>query len=133
MNTLSDLLPLVAVGGFVVTLGTALGKFAMDYLTAKFGRSNGGAEFAARQAEACRFDHQNIHVLLASQNSNIAELLKQNARTLDAMKDHSHVMELRHQILMSKMEKCEADARAEAKLAAEQAKEILARLPRHGD
>lgn len=119
--TFAELVPIVAVGVGVYTVGTGLMRFGMDYLTTKFGKPKEDTS-PSKQAEACRFDHTNISALIASQNAsiaaqnvNIAELLKQNARSLDAMKDHSHVMELRHQILIAKMDASDKEARNEAK------------------
>jgi hypothetical protein len=109
--TTAEFLPLVAIGGFAVTLATALGRFLMDYLTAKF---NPPREPKPDQSDGCKSDHGAITQILITGNANVAELLKQNARALDAMNQHSHVMELRHQIMVAKIDAAEKQQRTDA-------------------
>ncbi len=101
--TLADIATFAAIAGAVVSiLGTGL-KVLVEYLTRRF-----GSDMTVRQqSENCRFDHEKLSNILASQNANIAKMLEQNGKQIDALSEASHAAELRHQIVLAKLERIE--------------------------
>lgn len=101
--TLTDLATVatIAAGVFAV-LNTSL-RWLMDYLQAKFGGPTAAQSARYQQSEQCRFDHANVNTLITAQNATISKMLEQNGRMIDAMKDASHVSELRHQIILGQL------------------------------
>lgn len=57
------------------------------------------------QPSECRFDHQSLNQILVTQNANIAKMLEQNGKQIEALRDANHAAELRHQVVLSRLEK----------------------------
>jgi hypothetical protein len=113
--TLTNLSILVSIAGTVFAVMSGLMRFFLEYLTSRFGKAE---MTVAEQSAQCRFDHETIGEKLRvqgaemtaqikAQNEYIATLLRQNGEQLKYMSDASHNAELRHQIIISKLEKLE--------------------------
>jgi len=101
--TLTDIATFAAIAGAVVSIfGTGL-KMLIDYLSRRFGNDM----TVRQQSEQCHFDHDKISGILVSQNANIAKMLEQNGKQIAALSDASHAAELRHQIVLAKLERIE--------------------------
>lgn len=101
--TISDLATVAAIAAAVFGLVMQALKLLTDFLTAKLV----GKEGSQAQSAQCRFDHQNLNALVAQQNANIAKMLDQNGKMIDAVSNVSHAAELRHQIVLAKLESLE--------------------------
>jgi DNA-binding transcriptional regulator YdaS (Cro superfamily) len=55
------------------------------------------------QSAQCKFDHEGIRSLMLQQNANIAALLAQNAKMIDAFTSMSHAAELRHRTVLERL------------------------------
>lgn len=102
MDITTDQFAIVAaiVGGSFAIANSAL-KLVSDWVTSKYTHQNKNT--ATSQAK-CKFENSQINTLVMTQNSNIAELLKHNAAMISAMKEGMHAAELRHQIVLTKLE-----------------------------
>ena len=105
--TLAQLATVAGIAASIFAVLNVALRWLVEYLSAKFGAPGRSAEAAGRQAqsEQCRFDHSNINNVITAQNANIARMLEQNGRLLESMKDASHVSELRHQIVLTKLDR----------------------------
>lgn len=101
--TLADIATFAAIGGAVFSVLSVSVKALVDYLTARFGNSMTPAE----QSAQCRFDHNEINNLITQQNANIATMLKQNGEQIKALAEGNHAAELRHQIVLAKLQRIE--------------------------
>lgn len=86
------------VGGSFAIANSAL-KLMSDWITSKYSPSK-----PSSQSASCKFENSQISTLVMTQNANIAELLKHNAAMISAMKEGMHAAELRHQIVLTKLE-----------------------------
>jgi len=84
------------VGGSFAIANSAL-KLVSDWITSKYSSP-------AKSSSNCKFENSQISTLVMTQNANIAELLKHNAAMISAMKEGMHAAELRHQIVLTKLE-----------------------------
>jgi hypothetical protein len=101
--TLTDIATFAAIAGAIFSVLSALARAGIEYLTAKFGNRMTVAE----QSAQCRFDHGEINALITTQNANISTMLKQNGEQIKALSDGNHAAELRHQILLAKLQRIE--------------------------
>lgn len=108
--TLADVLTIVAIASAAFGVISQLAKAGMSYLTAKFSK---GAT-AAKQSSQCNFDHKEIHSLVLAQNANITKMLEQNGEEIKALTDLNHNAQLRHQIVLAKLERIEDHVRIPA-------------------
>jgi len=99
--TLTDIATFAAIAGAIFSILSVLARVGMEYLTSKFGNRMTVAE----QSERCRFDHSQINALITQQNANIARMLEQNGEQIKALHDESHANQLRHQIILAKLER----------------------------
>lgn len=109
--SLADILTVVAIAGGAFGILSQLVKAAMAYLTAKFSK-NGNP--IVRQALQCNFDHKELHALVVAQNANITKMLEQNGEQIRALTDINHNAQLRHQIVLAKLERIEDHVRIPA-------------------
>lgn len=85
----------------VVMLGTIIGAIigVINFFVALgnqlWARKRGNLP---EQSDGCKVDHNNLHGILVQQNANNAELIK-------ALREHIHSEELRHQIIISKLDR----------------------------
>lgn len=87
------------VGGSFAIANSAL-KLVSDWITSKYSSPSKSSS----QSASCKFENSQISTLVMTQNANIAELLKHNAAMISAMKEGMHAAELRHQIVLTKLE-----------------------------
>lgn len=109
--TLADVITVVALASAAFGVISQLAKAGMSYLTAKFSKSGSPAD---RQAAQCNFDHKEIHSLVVAQNANITKMLEQNGEQIKALTDINHNAQLRHQIVLAKLERIEDHVRIPA-------------------
>lgn len=102
--SLVDIVAAATVVSVVFGIIVQLLKFGMDFLTAKFSPVTKAERLAQAQSDQCRFDHASIGGLVATQNANIAKMLEQNGKQIEAMKDANHAAELRHQVVLARLE-----------------------------
>jgi hypothetical protein len=103
--TLSSLATVGALAAAVFGIVFPIFRALIEYLTARFGPMSRADRAAADQNAQCRFDHSNISTLVATQNSNIATMLRHNGEMLEQLKQSNHDAQLRHQILLAKLER----------------------------
>jgi hypothetical protein len=98
MDFTTDQFAIIAaiVGGSFAIANSAL-KLVSDWITSKYSSP-------AKSSSNCKFENSQISTLVMTQNANIAELLKHNAAMISAMKEGMHAAELRHQIVLTKLE-----------------------------
>jgi deferrochelatase/peroxidase EfeB len=108
--TIADISLFAGIAASTFTVLSLLLKWLSSYLSAKLGidGAKGVKELeAARriQSDQCRFDLANVASSIQVQNTTIEKLLKQNQFMLEAMKDAAHINELRHQIILAKLDR----------------------------
>jgi uncharacterized membrane protein YcjF (UPF0283 family) len=106
--TLTDLATVASIVSVCAAIAYKLFSIGMEYLQVKLGRPSELAqhsEHLRQQSDACKFEHSSISSLLLSQNATIVKTLEQNGKMIDAIKDASHVAELRHQIILAKLDR----------------------------
>ena len=100
--TLADLAILATITAAVFgIISTALKAF-IGFLEAKWGQRD--MTNAERSAQ-CTYDHKGIQNLITQQNANITKMLAQNGELIKAMTESNHDAQLRHQIIVSKIER----------------------------
>jgi H+/Cl- antiporter ClcA len=103
--TLADYAVISSIIGVVGGLCVAVLNFLINFLNTKFKGESKSEKIQREQSEACRFDHAGIQGILTQQNVNIIELLKQNSAQIAAFREATHASELRHQIVLQKLER----------------------------
>jgi hypothetical protein len=106
--TITQLATVFGIAASIFAVLNVTLKWLVDYLQTKMGKNlNPIVATASRQtqSEQCRFDHSNVTNIVTAQNAHISKMLEQNARMIEAMKDASHVSELRHQIILTKLDR----------------------------
>ena len=101
--TITEIATFAAIGGAIFSVLSVSVKALVDYLTVKFGSGMTVAE----QSAQCRFDHNEINHLITQQNQNISTMLKQNGEQIKALAEGNHAAELRHQIVLAKLQRIE--------------------------
>ena len=109
--TLTNLATFAVIASAAFAIANGLVRFGMSYLQARFGR-DASAMTPAEQSAQCQFDHSKINSLMVQQNGNIGELLKQNGEQIKALQSSNHNAELRHQVILARLDKL--DYRMEA-------------------
>lgn len=116
--TPGDVLMFASIAAVVFTLTAGLGKWFMGYLSLKFGpktpqsRMEDSARMMAEQSQQCRFDHDSINKLIATQQKNIEQLLQQNGEQLRALAEANHNAQLRHQIMLAEFKDVKHDVQS---------------------
>jgi hypothetical protein len=103
MDLTTDQFAIIAaiVGGSFAITNSAL-KLLSDWITSKYVPYRNTQ--SSSSSTKCKFENSQINTLVMTQNANIAELLKHNAAMINAMKEGMHAAELRHQIVLTKLE-----------------------------
>jgi hypothetical protein len=101
--TPADIATFAAIAGTIFSLLHLGLRMLIEFLTAKFGNRMTVAD----QSAQCRFDHAEINALITRQNANIATMLQQNGEQIKALSEGNHAAELRHQIVLAKLQRIE--------------------------
>jgi hypothetical protein len=91
-----------ALGSLVLGGMSALMRYIKERIS---GETKAQRDFRQVQSEKCQFDHSTIQSILSQQNANIVELLKQNASQIAAYRETTHASELRHQIVLQRLDR----------------------------
>ena len=98
--TVSNLAALATIFGVIFATITTLVKLLVEFLASKF-----NSPIINEQPERCKFDHKEINQLIVQQNANIFRMLEQNGEQIKALNEGNHNAQLRHQIVVSELEK----------------------------
>jgi hypothetical protein len=99
---------LAAIGGIVsavTVVSGALVKVLTVWIVSKMP--------AARAEEAsgiqCKLEHSQLQSILVSQNASIAKMLEQNGKQIEALREINHSTQLRHEIVLAKLNSIERE------------------------
>lgn len=103
--TLFDIATFAAIAGSVFSISLGSLKILLDYISAKFGNKMTIAE----QSAQCRFDHRELHGVLTAQNANIAKMLEQNGKQLEALAESNYAANLRHEMVLGHLKEIKTE------------------------
>lgn len=106
--TISDIAVFAAVASALFAIASQITRALITYLSEKFGTKS---SVLTKQSVQCNFDHKELHAMVAAQNTNIAKMLEQNGEQIKALTDINHNAQLRHQIVLAKLERLEDHVR----------------------